>query len=99
MILSLLLLVPLVGLVIWMYFRLASTSVSRRFGKRYDTGVFFVAGLACASAALYAYRTVGAGVDRAWWPIIAVLYSLLILVLVLAIAGLIRNLIDFRKER
>jgi len=82
-----------------MYFRLAPKSASRHFRKRYDAGVFFVAGLACASAALYAYRTVGAGVDRAWWPIIAVLYSLLILLLILVIAGLIRHLMVFRRER
>ena len=58
-----------------------------------------VAVAGCAWTASHFYRTTGQSVDRAWWPVLATLASLLVVSGVLLAGTMVRNLLLFRGRR
>jgi len=63
----------------------------------YNSIVFGSSLIACLIVCLYFYLTTGQSVDRAWWPILALLGSLFTFAIVLIIGGFFRNYIIFKK--
>ncbi len=98
MIFSLLILLPILGYALWVYFRTAPRQVPRAVRLRYNILVICLALGACAASSYFAYDQVGAGADRAWWPVVAGFYSWFAFLIVLILGGLVRNFLIFRAR-
>ncbi len=98
MIFSLLILLPILGYVIWLYFRFAPRQVPQALRLKYDVMIMCLALAACLAASYLAYKNVSAGADPAWWPVIAGFYSWFAFLLVVIVGGLVRNFLIFRSR-
>ena len=98
MILIAALLVPLLIFSLWLFFRFKPIGASPESLRRFDIGFGTIALLALASTTLYFWQTTGQGVDRSWWPVLAALSCVFILVVLLILASIVRMLI-FSKRR
>lgn len=96
MLFSLLILAPLLVLSLWLYFRWSPKAARRRALAAYDTTLLVAAVVLSGRTALHLRRALAEGPDRAWWPVLAILASLGIAVILLAIGGIVRNLLIFR---
>ena len=99
MTLALAALLPLVGLAVWTFVRFRPRSGSAVAVRAYNVGVLLVAVAGCAWTAAHFYRITGQSVDRAWWPVLATLASLLVVSGVLLAGAMVRNLLLFRGRR
>ncbi|MBI2527985.1 MAG: hypothetical protein HYV93_18620 [Candidatus Rokubacteria bacterium] len=99
MTLALALLLPLLGLALWVFVRLRPRGGPARAVRAYNVGVLLVAVASCAWTAAHFYWTTGQSVDHAWWPVLAALASLLVVSGVLVAGALVRNLLLFRGTR
>ncbi|HAM59950.1 MAG TPA: hypothetical protein DCQ64_32895 [Candidatus Rokubacteria bacterium] len=97
--LGLALLLPLLGLALWVFVRVHPRSGSAGALRAYNVGVVLVAVAGCAWTASHFYRTTGQSADRAWWPVLATLASLLVVSGVLLAGAMVRNLLLFRGRR
>ena len=95
---ALILLLPLLGLALWVFVRFRPRSGSAGAVRAYNVGVVLVAVAGCAWTASHFYRTTGQSVDRAWWPVLAALASLLVVSAVLLAGAALRNLLLFRAR-
>ena len=96
MIAALLILVPIVGVVTWAFFRFAPRHVERKALTRFNLGALAL-GLALAGAwGVRTYLVMSPTEDAAWWPLISLLGSLVIFPLALGVAAILRNAVVFR---
>ena len=96
MIAALLLLVPIVAVVTWAFFRFAPRHAERKAVVRFNLGALAL-GLALVGAwCVRTYLVMSATEDRAWWPLISLVGSLAIFPLALGVAAILRNLVVFR---
>jgi hypothetical protein len=98
MILALLILVPILLLALWAFFRLSPKLDDRRKVIGFNLGVLIFGLTMCGLVTLKVYTDMSAGSDRAWWPVIAGLYSLALFSVVLFLGGLVRNFVLFRAH-
>ena len=99
MTLALAALLPLVGLAVWTFVRFRPRRGSAGALRAYDVGVVLVAVAGFAWTASHFYRITGQSVDRAWWPVLATLASLLVVSVVLLAGAVLRNLVVFTGRR
>ncbi len=99
MIFSLLILLPILGYVIWLYFRSAPKQVPQARRRKYDFMVMSLALTACLAVGYLTYENPDVGADRAWWPVIAGFYSWFAFLLVIIVGGVARNFLFFRSKR
>lgn len=97
MIAALLILLPVVGVVGWAFFRSAPIHADQKAVLRFNLFSLAVALLFAAAWTVRTYLVMSPGVDSAWWPVIAVLGGLIIIPLVLALTGILRNFVVFRR--
>jgi len=98
MIVSFTFLMLLVCFVLWLYGKFSPEHANKKNLRIYNVIVMLLALLSCLLVSLHFYNTTGQSVDRAWWPILALLGSLLTVIVILSVGGLIRNLIVFRQQ-
>ncbi len=98
MILSLLVLVPLLALSVWAFFRFTPPGIHRGL-RRYNVSAVLAGVLFCGGYSILVYTQMIGSVDANWWPVLAVLGSLAIFPAWLLLAGLLRNLVLFRNPR
>ncbi len=98
MILSLLVLVPLLALSVWAFFRFTPPGIHRGL-RRYNASAVLVGVLLCGGYSVLVYTRMVGSVDASWWPVLSLLGSLVIFPGWLLLAGLLRNLVIFRKGR
>ncbi len=96
MILLLLILVPVLLLTLWAFFRLSPKGGDRRKVIGFNLGVLIFGLAMCGLVTLNIYTDMSSGSDRAWWPVVSGLYSLALFPTVLFLGGLVRNLVLFR---
>lgn len=96
MIAALFILLPVVGVVEWAFFRFGPIHANPRAVLRFNLLSLTVA-LLFTVAWTVRYLVMSSSVDWAWWPVISVLGALIIIPLVLALAGIFRNLVVFRR--
>ena len=99
MTLALAALLPLVGLAVWTFVRFRPRSGSAGAVRAYNVGVLLVAVAGGAWAAAHFYRTMAQSADRAWWPVLATLASLLVVSGVLLAGTALRNFGVFAGRR
>ena len=98
MIVALLVLVPIAGVVVWAFFRLSPSGAQSSTVLRFNVWALVVA---LALAAGWSVRTslvMSPTVDAAWWPVISVLGTLIIIPLVLGLAAALRSFVLFRRS-
>lgn len=97
MIMALLILVPVVGVTAWAFFRFSPAHAERRRVLQFNV-VSVIVALAIAGAwTVRTYLVMSPTVDSAWWPVISVLGALVAIPLVLVLAAILRNLLVFRR--
>ena len=99
MIFSLVILLPILGYVIWLYFRTAPRQIPRLRRLKYDTMVISLALAVCLGVGYLTYGNLDVGADPAWWPVVAGFYSWFAFALVIIVGGLLRNFLIFRSRR
>ena len=97
MIILFLLALPFLLFAVWVYMKCVPAATSLKDRAGYEIGVLIAELLGCGVVVYYAYATVGKGVDRAWWPTIAFIYSFFLFPVILLMAALIRWLM-YRKR-
>ena len=88
--------VPVVSLSVWLYLKTAPAGTTFRSRAKFEAVVVVLEIAGCAVAAYMAYTIAGRGVDRAWWPVVALIYILALIPSLLIPAALIRKVI-YRK--
>ena len=96
MILALAVLVPGLLLSLWLFFKLSPKDADKTRVCLYNAGVLVVCVLICGALTFKLHSTLADTTDRAWWPILSVLGSLVASSLCLAVGGVVRNLLLFR---
>ena len=95
---ALIILLPLLGLALWVYLRFSPKGAPRRARIAYDTVIGIITGSLCA---LFAWRMHGnfaeTPSDRPWEPVISGLGSILITAACLLAGGAVRNFLVFRR--
>jgi hypothetical protein len=95
---ALLILVPIVCVITWAFFRFAPRHVERKAVVRFNLGALAL-GLALAGAwCVRTYLVMSPTVDAAWWPLISLLGSLAIFPLALGVAAVLRSVVVFRSH-
>ena len=97
MIIVLIVLLPILVLSLWWFYKLSPRDAEQRLLWLYNTAVLIVGVLICAGLTLRLQAMLADTPDRAWWPVLSAIFSLLVLPLWLAVCGVVRNLLVFRS--
>jgi hypothetical protein len=97
MILALIVLLPILVLSLWWFYRLSPRRAEQRLVWLYNAAVLVVGVLICAGLTVRLQTTLADTMDRAWWPVLSAIFSLLVLPLWIAVCGIVRNLLVFRS--
>ena len=98
MIVALLVLVPIVSVVVWAFFRLSPSGAQSSTVLRFNVGALVVALVLAACWSVRTYLVMSPTVDVAWWPVISVLGALIIIPLVLGLAAALRTFVLCRRS-
>ena len=98
MIAALLILVPIAGVVVWTFFRLSPSGAQSRTIARFNIGALVIALALAAGWSVRTYLVMSPTVDAAWWPVISVLGTLIIIPLVLGVAAALRTFVLSRRS-
>jgi len=96
MILALVVLVPALLLSLWLFLRLSPKDADKTRVTLCNAGVLVIGVLICGALTFKLHSTLADTTDRAWWPILSALGSLVAFSLCLAVGGVVRNLLLFR---
>lgn len=99
MIAALFLLLPLVALAVWLFFRLVPVHANRKALRWFNALSLAVAVLLAVAWSVRTYLVMSPTVDSAWWPVISMLGALVIVPVALALAAIARNFMVFRHRR
>jgi hypothetical protein len=94
---ALLILLPVVGVVAWVFFRFAPSYADRKAVLRFNLLSLTVTLLLAAAWSVRTYLVMSPTVDSAWWPVISVLGALIIVPVVLTLAAILRKVVLFRR--
>ncbi len=95
MILAFIVLVPILLLSLWTFIRFSPKVTNRQGVFVFNLGVLAVGLLLCGFLTLKVYANFATGPDRAWWPILSLLGTLVVFPVVLLAGGLVRNGVVF----
>ena len=93
MILALAIMFPLLAFSLWLFMRAKPIEQCRKAVHRFNIATLGVVATSCAVISVYFWQAAGQSVDRAWWPILAVLASVFSTIIILAVAALIRSIL------
>jgi len=96
MIFAFIVLVPILVFSVWGFLRFSPKVERRQRILLFNLSVLMVGLLLCALLTLKVHANLAAGHDRAWWPILSVLGTLVVFPVVLLAGGLFRNGILFK---
>ena len=98
MIVVLLVLVPIVSVVVWGFFRRSPSGAQSSTVLRFKVRALVVALALAAGWSVRTYLVMSPTVDAAWWPVISVFGTLIIIPLVLGLAVALRSFVLFRRS-
>ena len=97
MVLTLIVLLPVLILSLWGFYRLSPRDAAKRLVRLYNAAVMIAGVALCMGISLRLRATMADTPDRAWWPVLSAVFSMLALPLWLAACGVVRNLLLFRS--
>jgi len=83
-------LLPVLAMSFWLYVRARPQGQPPEAVRRFDAATLGLVVATSVGMALYLWLTIGQGVDRAWWPVLAVFVGIVATIVILVVAGLIR---------
>jgi len=92
-----LILVPLVAVVGWAFFRLTPVHADRRTVLRFNVGTLALSAMLAVVWCVRTYVVMSPTEDSGWWPVISVLGAVVIITLVLALAAILRTVVVSRR--
>lgn len=98
MIAALLILLPVVGVAVWAFFRFAPIHAERQAVTRVHVWSLAVVVSLATAWSVRTYLVMSPTVDAAWWPVISALGALIIVPLGLAVAAILRHFALFRRR-
>ena len=98
MVFALVIVIPVVVIAVWAFFRFSPAHADQKRVFLFNVASLLVTLAAAAGWTLRTYLVMSSTVDGAWWPIISFLGILVLITLVLALAGFMRNFIVFRRR-
>jgi hypothetical protein len=96
---SLILLILVLAVSTWAFLRYSPRGSDPRRVVRFNASVLVIGVIGCGALTIKLYLALATSQDRAWWPVIAGLYSLALFSAVLLVGALVRNLLVFRPRR
>ena len=96
MIVALIILLPLLGVVVWAFFRFTPGHADRKKVLRFNRWSMALALFLAVAWSVRTYLVMTPGVDSGWWPVISALGALIIVPLVLAVAAILRAFVLYR---
>ena len=99
MIIAFFTLVPFNVLVVWAYKRFWPAHVPAVAKMRYDMTVFSLAVIFCFSVTFHFFMALQESNDRAWWPMLSFIASLVIFPVTVTVGGLLRNMVLFKSDQ
>ena len=97
MILALIVLLPILVLSLWWFYKLSPGDAEKRLVRLYNMAVLVAGVVICTGISLKLRAMLADTPDRAWWPVLSAIVSLLVLPLWIAVCGVVRNLLVFRS--
>ena len=97
MILALIVLLPILVLSLWWFYKLSPKDAEKRLVRLYNMAVLVAGVVICTGISLKLRGMLADSPDRAWWPVLSAIVSLLVLPLWIAVSGVVRNLLVFRS--
>jgi len=98
MILSFAILIPIYVAVIWYFIKYSPEHGEPGKLRLYNRTSFLLSVLISGGYIWRLYVEMSKGSDFGWWPIVALIFFLLISIVVLSVAGLLRNFLFFHKR-
>lgn len=95
MILALIVLLPILVMSLWWFYKLSPRDEEKRLVRLYNMAVMIAGVVICTGISLRLRAMLVETPDRAWWPVLSAIFSLLVLPLWLAVCGFVRNLLVF----
>jgi len=93
---AVILLAPILLISFWAFISFSPKVGNRQGVLVFNLCVLVVGSLLCALLTLKIYSSMAAGTDRAWWPILSLLGTLVVFPVVLLAGRLVRNGLVFR---
>jgi hypothetical protein len=98
MIVAFIVLVPILVGMVWAFFRFSPDGDRKRLGI-YNFGTILLAMILSVAYTLKLRADMINTVDSAWWPVLALIFSLFISIGVIFVSWTIRNLLIFRNKK
>jgi steroid 5-alpha reductase family enzyme len=95
---TLLVMVPVVAIVGWAFFRFSPPHGDGKAVLRFNVASLIVALVLGVAWGVRTYVVMSSTVDSPWWPIISALGALVIVPFVLGVAAVVRNVVLFRRR-
>lgn len=98
MIFALTLLLPLLALAVWAFWRLSPRPTNPRPVLWFNWAVTVLSLAICVAVVVFVRRTMAGSTDHAWWPVVSAFYGLVAIPFCLAVGGGIRRLLFGARE-
>lgn len=93
------LLLPLLALAVWAFWRLSPKPADPRPVRWFNWAVTVLSLVVCAALVIFVRNTMSEVADHAWWPVVSAFYGLVAVPLCLAVGGGIRRLVFGAREQ
>ena len=98
MILAYIVLIPLLTFSLWAFFKSSPKRINSNKIKIYNLGTITVSMFLCLSYVFKLRASMINGSDFGWWPVLAFIFSLVIIIGTIFLSGILRNFVFFKNK-
>lgn len=98
MILTFIIVVPILGIMLWIFFRTSPATNNAQRLRLVNAFIVVLAILGSIAVTLWVRFSMAGTGDAPWWPVISFLYCAVLAPSVIVLGGLIRNFVIFRSR-
>ncbi len=93
MIVAMIVLVPVLVIVLWAFFKYSPSAAEHESVVMFNTISIILALASAGGYTFYVYVTMSRGPDAPWWPYVAAVFSMALVALLLGISAFVRRMI------